>query len=180
MIARLFIAIPIPDHVAGALEQALSHYPQYIEMVTPVGNWHLTLLFLGEVKNYSWYRRRLTKDLPQPYLPVITVTHVGRGLHRGQLWAYAHETNVLKNVRAQICRRVSKLHMPMVRAAKQQKEKFVPHVRLATLRPATCGIGLADYPVGMTFTVRQAVIWRSELLPNGARYTSEGTINFVP
>lgn len=180
MIARLFIAIPIPDHVAGALEQALSHYPQYIERVTPVSDWHLTLLFLGEVKNYSWYRRRLTKNLPQLYLPVITVTHVGRGLHRGQLWAYAHETNVLKNVRAQIGRRVSKLRMPMVQAAKQQKEKFVPHVRLATLCPASGGVGLADYPVGVTFTARQAAIWRSELFPDGARYTSQGTISLVP
>lgn len=174
------MAIPIPRHVAEVLEQTLSYYPQCIDKMTPITNWHLTLLFLGEVKNFSWYKRRLTKDLPQPYLPIINITHVGRGLHQGQLWAYAHKTNVLKNARAQIGRRVSKLRMPMVRAAKQQKKNFVPHARLATLRPALASMALADYPVGVTFTARQVVVWRSELLPDGARYTREGTINLTP
>ncbi|MFH1354292.1 MAG: RNA 2',3'-cyclic phosphodiesterase [bacterium] len=180
MTARLFLAIPIPEQITNALEQAMQHYPQYVEKMVPKENRHLTLLWLGEVKNYAWYLRRLSGKMPQHFLPAITLTHVGRGLRREQLWAYAHETNVLKNVRRQVRRRVIKLRIPKMQTSKMEKELFVPHVRLANLHPASRGIGLADYPVGVTFTAKQIVIYSSELKKEGAKYTSEGIISLVP
>lgn len=180
MTARLFIAIPVPDHVTQELEQAMQYYPQYIEKLIPKSRWHLTLFFLGEVKNYPWYLGRLTKNLPQQFLPAVTITHVGRGLHRGQLWAYAHRANVLDNVRTQISQRVSKLRIPMLQGAKRKRERFIPHINLAKLHPASRGVGMADFPVVTTFTARQAVIYRSDLGPKGPNYTKEGIINLVP
>ena len=180
MTARLFLAIPIPEQVTEALEGAMQHYPQYIEKVVPRERWHLTLLWLGEVENYAWYMRRLGGEMPQNFLPVITLTHVGRGLRREQLWAYAHETSVLKGVRTQIRQRVIKLRIPRIKTSKIAKESFVPHVRLANFHSSSRGIGLADYPVGVTFTVKQVVIYSSEPESQGVKYINQGVIDLAP
>ncbi len=174
---RLFLAVPIPEAVVKVLERATHHYPQYIEKALPVENWHLTMVFLGEGENPAQYFGRLQKNLPQTFVPTVSLMHVGRGLQRSQLWAYAHPSTTLLNLRGQLVDRLKHMRFPLPH--RDEPSDFVPHVHLADLFPMSRGIGMADYPVISSFAVKEVNLYRSRSTPQGVQYSIEGIINLI-
>ena len=150
--ARLFLGLSIPATTHQLFHQALGAFPQYIEKVLPESRWHMTLAYLGDVENPQQYLSRLLKPLPQAYVPTVTVTYVGRGLHRMQLWGYINPSTSLLNVRTQVIDRLKTMRFPLPKT----KDEYLPHIHLANLYPMARGIGIADYPGDRTsVTLRQ-------------------------
>lgn len=170
---RLFVAVPIPALIQKNLIAALNSFPQYIEQTIDQERWHLTLVFLGEVENPRQYWSRLTKALPQAFMPTISITHIGRGLQRDQLWAYAHPTAILFNLYRELGQRLRGMRFPLPR---QQYDDFVPHVHVANLYPMARGIGIADAAVTTTFSVRELLVYRSVPGAHGSQYATEAAI----
>lgn len=171
---RLFLSVSIPPLVNKALEEAMRPYQPYIENeVTPVRR-HLTLVFLGEVENPKQYYSRLLKDMPQTFVPTINLTHVGRGLHRMQLWAFGHPTNSLLNLREQVLMRLKKMRCPL--PEDQADREFVPHIHIANLYAMSRSVGLADQPLSTQFTVPTIELYKSTRSPDGLTYHLEGAI----
>lgn len=178
-VTRLFIAVPIPKSAKDEMERAMGSYTEFIAKAVPRKSWHLTFLFLGEVKYYQRYLRRMTEDLPRMFLPTISFTHVGRGYQRDQLWAYAQRTNVLEELHSTIRARLVKIRVPTSKPITKGRVKFIPHVRLANLLDVTRGMGLADRRITVTFIVKQVVVYKSEVDSTGAKYSAVGIINLV-
>lgn len=142
----------------------------------PENQLHLTLLFLGEVANPQQYMSRLMKVMPQTFVPTVTLTHVGRGLERNRLWAYAHPSTILLNVREQLIARLRTMRFPF---PKNIHRNFVPHITLAKLYPMAGGIGLADTACPLTYTVETVDLWRSIPRHGQAQYYGEGNISLT-
>ncbi len=172
--ARLFLAIPLPSRIQTILQETLKHYTPYVERVTPQQNWHITLIFLGDVDNYQQLTGGLAQPLTQTFLPTISLTHVGVGCVPTQLWAYANPSPVLANLHAAVADRVHSLNLTIPEHTR--KKGFVPHIKLARLSNKS-GIGIADYPLAKTFVAKDIHVYRSELSSAGAQYTVEGTIS---
>jgi 2'-5' RNA ligase len=173
--ARLFLAAPVPPTVRELLKGATKEYSNFVEKVVPEEKWHVTLLWLGgEVLNHSQYVSRLSKPLSQAYAPAITLTHVGRGLQRGQLWAYAHVTPMLTQLREALQHRLHSMRFPL-----PSQRDYVPHIHVADLFDMSRGFGLADQATPITFPVREIYLYKSVLTPQGSQYQIESTISLT-
>jgi 2'-5' RNA ligase len=174
----LFIGLPVPNRLVGPIELSFSKYPQYIEQVIPPETWHLTLLYLGEVKNSRQYYGRLRVPLPQPFVPTVRITHVGRGLNKHQLWAYAEPSPVLTNLRHEILQRIK--GMRLQHAAEIKIDDFVPHIAIAKLFPVAGGVGMADFPINVSFPVDQVTLYQNHSDEEARRYTRLEEIDLRP
>lgn len=170
---HLFLGIPIPSNVVTQLTRGMQQYPQYIERAVPPERWHLTVVFLGEVENPRQYYSRLFKTLPQVFVPTVALMHLGRGLTRSQLWAFAHPSTGLLSLRQQLLERLKKMRVPLPQRGERE---FTPHIHVADLFAMSRGIGIADHPLSVSFAIPAVHIYRSTLDANGPTYTIEGTI----
>ncbi len=173
------MGIPISRRPKSLLDKATLPYSEQIKKIVPRRQWHITLLFLGQVRGYREYIDKIAQDMPQPYAPVITLTHVGQGLNRKQLWTYVHKTNILDRIRVQMERRVRQRGIEL-NYGKGKPKRFTPHITLAGLRPGYYQKGLADMPLLTSFTAKRAIIYRSELRADGSVYFKEASIYFSP
>lgn len=171
---RMFIALPVPQNIATAVSKAFDQYPQYLERRVPEQKWHVTLLWLGDVENPEQYMSRLRKDMIQSFLPTVRVTHVGRGKQRKQLWAYIDPAVAITTIRNEVIARLKSMRFPI--PDQERKRPFIPHIHIADLYDVAGGIGLADYPVPVSFAAREANIVYSTLTPQGSVYETVGTI----
>lgn len=175
---RLFIALPVPAHVVTTVSAALLQYPNLIAQRVPPERWHITLAWLGTPENPQQYLSRLRKALPQSFVPTIRLTYVGRGRTRTQLWAYAEPSPLLLKIRTTLMDRLKKMRFQWPEDADPHRE-FVPHVRIASLYDQVGGVGMADYPLQVSFTVTEAIIYYSRTTPDGPRYEPQESISFA-
>lgn len=133
----------------------------------------MTLLFLGEVKNHQQYLGRLQQPMRLAFVPTVSVTYVGRGKNRDQLWAYINPTSNLQTVRSELRERLRSMRFPL----QPDNKPFVPHIRLASFYPMARSLGIADVPAPLTFTTSEAYLYKS-VLEEGKppKYTVETTI----
>jgi 2'-5' RNA ligase len=174
---RLFIAVAIPEQVRARLRKALEHFSEYVREAPSDNRWHLTLVFLGEVEETEKFRQQLpdlARALPKLFTPTVTLTHAGPGRAKGQLWAYAQPTGPLMDIQLTLQEKVAQL-VP----GTAQRRAFVPHVRLASLKPEAKGAVLADYPLGLSFAVREAQLWHSDISSGRPHYETMGTITLA-
>lgn len=170
--ARLFLGVSIPAATHHFFHQAMAALPQYIEKKVPESRWHVTLAYLGDVEHPQQYLSRLLKPMPQAYVPTMAVTHVGRGLHRMQLWGYVNPSTMLLSVRTQILDRLKTMRFPLPKSMTD----YVPHLNLATLYPMARGIGIADYPCAARFAFHQIHLYESIDLTTGVAYQVRASI----
>lgn len=169
--ARVFLGLDIPDFVKQSLYEGMKAYDRYIERTIPDERWHITLLFLGETANPKQYYSRLSKPLPQAYVPMVHVAYLGRGFHRGQLWAYINPTPLLMNIRNDLVVRLKKLRFPIPH--KSLLGEYAPHIAIAKLYSMSRGVGMPDEPISMTFAARDAYLYQSHFGKGTVRYTKE-------
>lgn len=171
---RMFIALPVPEIALGKIKGSFSHFANAIEKEVPTNKWHVTVAWLGEVYNPAQYMSRLVKPMPQSFVPTVRVTHVGRGHQRQQLWAYAEASTSLLNIRGQIIDRLKKMRFQLPEDKGQQP--FVPHITVAKLYDQLGRIGLADYPLMLSFVAERLLVVRSDITAKGVQYITEGEI----
>lgn len=184
--ARLFIGLPVPDVARSVIRRSMNSLRDAIDQRTEEADWHITLLFLGEVDNFTQYLSALLQPLPRMFVPTVSLTHLGRGLQRQQLWAYIHKTAALDALRADLEKNVVSAGM---KGWKQyQKSQFVPHVRVAALKREIKGNpSLPDVLSANLFTARQAHLYRSpnwsqasaDKRDGSSRYETLGTIPLI-
>jgi 2'-5' RNA ligase len=175
---RLFIALPIPDHARRHLREAVQHFRDSLAREPAEDRWHLTLLFLGEVDDaVDWPRHlpELAAKLPKLFIPTVTLTHAGRGRASGQLWAYAQAAGPLMDVQLTLQRETAN-----VVQQRAERRAFVPHVRLAALKPEAKNTALADVPLSVSFAAREAELWRSDLKQSPPVYEKLGVMSLTP
>jgi len=173
-VARLFLALPVPESVCTRLaEAAQAHFGQYFDRLIPAERWHVTLFFFGEVRNHAQYLGRLKAPLSQAFVPTISLTHIGRGAARDQLWAHITPTPALLTLRESLAERLRKIHFP--RPA--EFRTFKPHIHLANFYPTVRGMGLADTPFSSAYAVSEAYLYQSILSHEGPTYTKLATIS---
>ena len=174
-VARLFLGLPVPLLMRTKLaEAARQHFGTYFGALLPEENWHLTLFFFGDVKNHAQYLGRLQQPLPQAFVPTISLTHLGRGAQRHQLWAYVNPTPALLSLRENLSERLRKIHFPLPIDSK----KFIPHIHLANFYPTVSGLGLADVSLPAVYATQEAHLYQSTSTPQGSHYDAIATIAF--
>lgn len=173
--AKLFLGLAIPEAVGQRLKELTEqHFGKYVGNIVPTERMHVTLFFFGEVLNHAQYVGRLQQPLPQTFVPTVSITHIGRGATRDQLWAGLQPSAGLLALRNALDERLLKSRFPRPVGRKT----FTPHIKLGTFYPAVRGIGLADVASPVAFAVREAHLYKSTLSHEGPTYTIEATIPF--
>ncbi|MEX0650205.1 MAG: 2'-5' RNA ligase family protein [Candidatus Andersenbacteria bacterium] len=172
--ARLFLGLSVPEKAKTAIRHAAKHYKEYINQPVAEESWHITLLFLGNVENHKQYVNRLIKPLSLSFVPTVSLTHVGRGFQRDQLWAYAAATPALSGLIAELEKRIKAMRMQY--EGGDDHGEYTPHIRVATLLDVTRGIGLPDGAARSTFAPSEIYLYRSHQTEAGVHYTVEATI----
>lgn len=163
---RIFIGASIPSQVAQYLKNNLEGYTKFTKKMIPEENWHITFLFIGPVEDEQKLTKTVDKTMSQAFLPTISLTHIGRGLQKQQLWAYAKPTSLLTNIRKELTASVNTLTN-----ISSRHNDFVPHIKLANLRPSPYDKLLADKPLSAVWQIKELCVYRSELSAVGANYT---------
>src|SRR5687768_16160184 len=155
-VARLFLGLEVPDATKTRLvEVTQKHFGQYFDKLIPTERWHLTLFFFGDVRNHAQYLGRLKQGLPQAFVPTVSITHIGRGAQRDQLWAYVTPTPALLSLREALSERLRKIHFPRP----GEFRTFKPHIHLANFYPAVRGMGIADAPFPSAYAISEAYLY---------------------
>lgn len=174
-IARIFVGLAIPMPIQKALRNATNHYSNYTDRVVPAERIHITLFFLGDVLNVEQYLSRFQKALPLAFAPVVSITHLGRGIPRKQLWAYVNPSPVFLNMRSALIDRLKRLHIPLPK----RETEYVPHIHVATLYGMSRGIGLPDTSVVESFIPREISIFESIQKAGDTTHKVRGAIKLV-
>lgn len=173
---RLFAGVPIPSKVAAVIKQALHHYQKDIVRAIPAENWHLTLVFIGEVVDQEKYISKLRPVMENSFVPTATITHLGPGLKSGQLWAYINPTPALTSLREQMIAHLRKSGLPITDASNQ----FVPHIRLADLSDHPNKLAVADSAANATFAIKAGHIFASLPGKDFPQYKTLSRVYFTP
>lgn len=180
---RLFVALPIPEHVHHVL-QTMCNGLNNARWV-PEENRHLTLFFIGEVEN------GLADDIDMALSHIdmdpVDVTLDGLGFFAKKervhtIFSRAKRTERLLHLQ-------KKVESALVRAGlPPETRKFTPHVTLARMKPVPVSVAEAycashHHPEEITFTADHFTLYSSRLTPEGSIYTAEvnyGMGGYVP
>ena len=168
---RLFIAIPLPEHVRDHLSSlgggvAGARWLDYDQL-------HLTLVFIGEVdgsRSPSLFGHLGRVDFEAFTLNIRDVGHFpSRGAPR-VLWAGTTRPTALLRLQDALLKAVKSAGVEL------KRRKFRPHVTIARLNHpdeeevATFLAGQSALDLG-DFTVDRFEVWQSHLAPGGASYS---------
>jgi len=175
---RCFIAIEIPqdikDRLWKVLEPKTKDFPE-LKWVQP-HNWHITLKFLGEVKeeNLKMIKDSLRTALKgfRPFEATLGSfgTFPGRGPLRVFWIGIKDGASTMTKIAESIERELTRLGFP------REDRKFTPHLTLArTRRGKPSRITLEDFKLNTVsfpgFKLKEVVLFESKLRPEGPIYT---------
>jgi 2'-5' RNA ligase len=169
---RLFVALALPDAVAGRLK--------LLQFGVPGARWmerdqlHLTLRFIGEVGGRD--ASAIDDALSLIEGPRFTLELKGVGEFGGKtpraLWAGVRAEDDVVHLQRKIESAMQRVGMAA------EERKFRPHVTLARLRGVPAGL-VIDYLVDHAlfasepFDVNGFILYSSHLSPNGSVYRAE-------
>ena len=180
---RLFVAVELPEHVqrslAGTIEELRHTLQGRLRWVDPVGI-HLTLKFMGDVPDsMEDTLSRVIAEAVRMVKPFELRLDGAGTFPAGRLpsvvWAgLAGDLASLKTLQAAVEAAMAG------QGVAREPRAFWPHLTLARvrgqLRPDLVGplqkqLQAVHYPGAEPFAVRAVSLMRSELRPDGARYT---------
>lgn len=173
-LARYFVGLAVPAKVQVSIAEAMKHYREYITYTVPEENWHMTILYMGELPGIEEFLSELTKPLPQVFVPAISVTHLGQGVQTDQLWAYVHITPTIEALHKDLVKRAEKAGI--ILPEDTYNRSFVPHIRVADINPSQNKLGMPDAAVTVTFSAVEAHVYKSHHEKEGVSYTQEAVI----
>ena len=169
-VARIFVAVPLPDEVRMALADRLDGV-RLPGRVVPAENWHITLRFLGRTDEVAYDR----------LLGALDVSELGStfDLGLGELGAFprARNATVLWLAVTEGGERLGDLAAEVEEASNTagflaEDRPFRPHLTLSRIRPPEDVSALVDgfSGVGTVWRCRSVVVYRSHPGRGGARY----------
>lgn len=167
--ARLFFGVPLSKELKDALSVQLPELPG---KAVPFKNWHITVLFLGQVD--SEVQQKLV-DVLQAGIEVPAFESELTGL--GGFPDLQHTRVLTSEVRMDPG--WTKLHEVCESWARRfeielQDQKFVPHVTLSKMKKKAENCVSIVERIGLSplsFSVTDLVLYESHLSSEGARYT---------
>ncbi|HEX6014192.1 MAG TPA: RNA 2',3'-cyclic phosphodiesterase [Geminicoccaceae bacterium] len=178
---RLFIALDLPEDVLDALDRLCEGLPG-VRWSDP-GQFHLTLRFLGEVEQGTFYEvgEALAGVSHPPF--ELALKGLGQFPPRGAphtLWAGVDDpAGTLPTLRRRIERALGEVGL------EPERRKFAPHVTLGRFKAPPPEERLASYLFRRNlfrterFPVSSFGLYSSQLRPEGSRYTLEADYDFV-
>lgn len=171
--ARLFVALPIPDDVRAVLRSFCAGLPG-AKWVRPE-NYHITLAFIGEVQGRAIHD--VEESLGHIHAPAFPVRLTGLGTFETKgrvraLWAGVERTDGLMQLRQKVESRLKAADM------EPEKRKFKPHVSLARFNGTPLSkigaflSGNNDFRAP-TFMAEEFILYSSVLNEDGAIHTPE-------
>lgn len=178
---RLFIALDLPDDVIHALDRLCEGLPGI--RWCDVDQFHLTLRFLGEVEQGTFYEiGEALADVSSPPFE-LALKGLGQFPPRGAphtLWAGVDDpAQALPVLRRRIERRLEEVGI------EPERRKFAPHVTLGRFRSPPPEERLASYLFRRNlfrterFPVSSFRLYSSRLRPEGSLYSPEAEYDFV-
>lgn len=175
---RCFIAIELPDSIQKVFEEIQNKLRSKIRNAswTKFGNFHLTLKFLGDVKQNRF--SEICNGIEN-----VSKKHEPFPLYFGGIGAFPNITRPrvlwigLKKGESTTTRLGKELNSEMVHLGFKNERRFHPHVTLARIRSYVNLSSLSDllekYDTlqNTKHTVNEIVLVKSELHPSGAVYT---------
>ena len=177
---RLFVALPMPDEVAAQLDRLCVGLPG-VRWTEP-GQFHLTLRFIGEVENGTFYE--IGEALAGVTHPPVELRLKGLGHfpQRGgpqTLWAGLESPDALAPLKRRIERVLDAVGL------EPERRKFAPHVTLGRFRnpppEERFGSWLAARALfrSSPFPVSAFSLYSSVLRPEGPLHVLEAEYDFV-
>lgn len=166
---RLFIGIAIPPTPMEVIKSNRKRFASMIQTRVPLKNWHVTLVFLGEVKDTQAVIDAFPKELSLPFVPVLSVTHVGQGKAPDSLWAYIQATPAMQALKTTLEEQLQSAGISYDTA--KNEHDFVPHVSLARIEPENEAMGVLDVASPATFPVREITLYQSQEVDGEVTYT---------
>jgi len=171
-LTKMFIGIEIPDDVREQIRIQLEGYTKYTKKLVEEENWHVKMLSIGEIEGHDQFIESLSAEMPQSFLSTLSLTHIGKGPQRQQLWAFVNPTPLLDTLQKQLIGRLDSLNIKPT-----QDTNFIPHIKLADLRVGSSNNLLADIPMPAIWPIKKLSIYRSDLSHRQESYTVMGHIN---
>lgn len=177
---RSFIAIELPTDTKNALGELLEGLKTYGPRVSWVKkeNIHLTIKFLGniheqKIKQIKEIMEKATKDIPHFSLKPIRLGAFPDSKRPRVIWVgLSGEIALLEKFYVNLEKGLETLGF------EREERKFKPHFTLGRVKKASHGERLAEaiakYSNFSTpsFLVQDIVLFKSELHPQGAKYTA--------
>ncbi len=162
---RLFVAAWPPTEVCVALSRLVQ--PEHPDMRwVPAGNWHVTLRFLGDADVADVGRSLDGAVLPE------TEIRLGPGVER-----LGPRRIVVPAAGADDLARAVRTATASV--GEPDHRRFRGHLTIARTTPGARSAPVGT-PFGARFTVHEIAVVRSDLHPDGARYTTVATFATSP
>ena len=175
---RLFVAVPIPDHIKSSLLQLRVNIPG--AKWTDGDQLHITLKFIGEVDSQKFIEIRdklleIRMDQFQLQIKGVGYYPPGNSSKRNVpkvLWAGIGDPVYITKLRNKIENTFNELGL------KREGRKFNPHVTLARLKNSH-SLSIAEFLSAYTnfksdnFRVGEFRLYSSKLLPGGAVHNIE-------
>lgn len=152
--ATIFAAITIPNQAQLALQHQLKRFRAHADHLVPARRWHLTLAYVGKITTQPV--AKFAKDISLPFVPTVSITHIGLGKQKDQLWAYIHTTPLMQELRHCVIEHLATIGL----TTRYIGRAYVPHIRIAGIK-ADAGASIADAAVPITFPVREVILFRS-------------------
>ncbi len=165
----------IPAEVQDIIREAAQHYDKQMLREVPEDRWHVTMAFLGGITDKEKYLPALTASLAQAFVPAISITHLGEGKKKGQLWAYVNITNQLQLLHDEVLARVESAGVRLPEEVTTRP--FVPHVRIGDVKPGKFGV--LDAPAIATFRFAELQVLQSHQMDGEIHYSTEGAISLT-
>lgn len=162
--ATIFTAVAIPDQARAALKSTLKRFQEHIDYAVPTENWHMTLVYSGKTE-LGQSIDEFEKDMSLSFVPTVSITHIGLGKQPDQLWAYIHATPAVHRLRQATMHQLATGDL----AAQDTDRPFVPHIRLANLKPGAA-THIADAAAPTMFPVREIALFRSHHATGSVQY----------
>lgn len=182
--ARLFVAVELPDnirdHISGAIDRLQQAVPRHAIRWVPLQNLHLTLKFLGDVPETQIDQIRSNLDHAVARHRTFAFNVAGAGCFPTPkkprvLWLGLHDDkHALLPLRDDIERLIAPLGFPT------EKRPFSPHLTVGRVKRHIQGTKLTDIGNGVQkVAIGQLAQWQcssislmqSTLTPDGAIYT---------
>ena len=165
---RLFIAVRLSDETVLALTDLQKELRRlgYTGNYTKRENLHLTLAFIGEVRDPEPVKKIMDGMRFEPFLLTLQKT----GTFPGIVWA-GMEVGALSSFAAKLRRALNDAGIPC------DNKRFTPHVTLLR-RPQGEALPLPD-PRPVAMTAKKISLMLSERTVNGMRYTEIHSVDGI-